>query len=288
MANVRIKDLPTNTPAPASWFAAEVMTTPGLFTTSRAQLSSVINAGSNPLWESSAQTVFTLSGNWNSTYVSYFLQNKDRLWSALTTVSAFSGIWTAAYNTLIASTGAPKWDIASVQASSVWTTTNTFSSNWQLSNSVFTTVRSNSAGWGGQSADVYNTVNPLSGYWTSASTTVTANSARWTSVFNSVSPVSGRWQSVYSYVNSVSSITPRRFAADVGDGTNSTFALVHNFGTRDVITQVYRNSTGSVYGGPGSSPTPPSNFIVNTDVNTVTLNFASAPIANQFRVVILG
>jgi hypothetical protein len=64
--------------------------------------------------------------------------------------------------------------------------------------------------------------------------------------------------------------------ANVGDGTNTTYAITHNLNSRDVIVQVYDNATYE-------------NVFVDTarpTVNTVTLTFATAPALNSYRVLI--
>lgn len=71
----------------------------------------------------------------------------------------------------------------------------------------------------------------------------------------------------------------RRVVADLGDGTATSFSVTHNLNSRDVMVQVYDNA--SPYG------------VVFTDVematvNTCTVRFATAPTANQYRVVVIG
>lgn len=72
---------------------------------------------------------------------------------------------------------------------------------------------------------------------------------------------------------------PKRFAADVGDGSNTSFTITHNLGTRDLQVGIYRNS---------------GNYdeveceVRHTSTTQVTLIFSSAPTSNQFRVVITG
>jgi hypothetical protein len=64
--------------------------------------------------------------------------------------------------------------------------------------------------------------------------------------------------------------------ANVGDGTNTTYNVNHNLGTRDVIVQLYDNATyDSVYVD-----------TVRTNIDTVTLTFATAPASNAYRVLI--
>lgn len=65
-------------------------------------------------------------------------------------------------------------------------------------------------------------------------------------------------------------------AANVGDGTNTSYTITHNLNSRDVIVQVYDNATYE-------------NVFVDTarpTVNTVTLTFATAPALNSYRVII--
>lgn len=64
--------------------------------------------------------------------------------------------------------------------------------------------------------------------------------------------------------------------ANVGDAVNTSYAITHSLGTRDVIVQMYDNTTyDTVYVD-----------TVRTDANTVTLTFASAPALNAYRVLI--
>ena len=66
------------------------------------------------------------------------------------------------------------------------------------------------------------------------------------------------------------------YAASVGNGTLTTIPVTHNLGTRDVIVQVYEVTTfDTVYVE-----------TVRTSTSVVTLEFASAPTTNQYRVVI--
>ncbi len=71
----------------------------------------------------------------------------------------------------------------------------------------------------------------------------------------------------------------RRFAANVGDGSATQFTVTHNFNTRDVKVSVYRNS------GNFDEVLPD---IERSSVNAVIVRFATAPTANQFRVVVVG
>ncbi len=70
----------------------------------------------------------------------------------------------------------------------------------------------------------------------------------------------------------------RKAAANVGNGTNVSFALVHSFNTRDVVVNVYDNATYDTV----------EVDVVRTDADTVTVTFAEAPAASAYRVVIIG
>lgn len=64
--------------------------------------------------------------------------------------------------------------------------------------------------------------------------------------------------------------------ANVGDGTNTSYAITHNLGTRDVIVQIFDNATyETVY-----------TDVTRTSTNVVTLTFATAPSSNAYRVLI--
>jgi hypothetical protein len=71
----------------------------------------------------------------------------------------------------------------------------------------------------------------------------------------------------------------RKFTSTVGDGSATSYAINHNFNTRDVQVEVYRNS--------GNYDTIICD-VQRTSVNQVTLIFATAPTAAQFAVVILA
>lgn len=66
------------------------------------------------------------------------------------------------------------------------------------------------------------------------------------------------------------------YAANVGDTTNTSFALTHNLGTRDVIVSIYDNTTYEEV----------ITDVVLTSTSVVTVNFAVAPATNAYRVVI--
>ena len=74
-----------------------------------------------------------------------------------------------------------------------------------------------------------------------------------------------------------SAVVVSKYAANVGDGTNTSYTITHNLGTRDVIVSVYE-ATGSY-----------AEVICDVNhatTNTITLLFSVAPTSNQYRVVV--
>jgi hypothetical protein len=72
-------------------------------------------------------------------------------------------------------------------------------------------------------------------------------------------------------------IAVRKYAANVGDGTATTYTVSHNLGTKDVIVSVYDNSS------------PYAELICDvqhTSTTAITLLFSVAPTSNQYRVVV--
>lgn len=71
----------------------------------------------------------------------------------------------------------------------------------------------------------------------------------------------------------------RKYSADIGDGTATSYTITHNFGTRDVSVHLYEG--GSPYAQIESD-------IEHATSNTITVKFATAPTSNQYRVVVIG
>ena len=71
----------------------------------------------------------------------------------------------------------------------------------------------------------------------------------------------------------------KAYSTDVGNGADTSIVVTHSLGTRDVIVQCYDNTTpwGQVY---------PE--VQHTSTTTVTLEFASAPTSNQYRVTVMA
>lgn len=70
----------------------------------------------------------------------------------------------------------------------------------------------------------------------------------------------------------------KKASANVGNNSNTSFAVSHNLGTQDVTVQIYDNSTYDTVEAD----------VVRTDTNTVTVSFATAPASNAYRVVVIG
>jgi hypothetical protein len=74
-----------------------------------------------------------------------------------------------------------------------------------------------------------------------------------------------------------STVVVSKYAANVGDGTNTTYTVSHNLGTKDVIVSLYDNSS------------PYAEVICDvqhTSTSAITLLFSVAPTSNQYRVVV--
>lgn len=95
---------------------------------------------------------------------------------------------------------------------------------------------------------------------------------------NNFSAVAGTGITVNSGgINIDDSVVVRKYAANVGDGSNTSLTVTHNLNTRDVIVTLYDNSS------------PYAEVIcdvLHATVNTVTLQFSVAPTSNQYRVVV--
>ena len=70
----------------------------------------------------------------------------------------------------------------------------------------------------------------------------------------------------------------RKYSTSIGNSASTQFSVTHNLGTRDVLVQVYDNTTYETV----------EVYVERTTSNTVTLQFAVAPSSNAYRVVISG
>lgn len=72
-------------------------------------------------------------------------------------------------------------------------------------------------------------------------------------------------------------IAANKFAASVGDGAATSYAITHNLNITDVEVEIFEVSSGeTVYAD-----------VVRTSANVITVSFAAAPTTNQYRVIIM-
>jgi hypothetical protein len=70
----------------------------------------------------------------------------------------------------------------------------------------------------------------------------------------------------------------RKVTQVIGDGAATSFAVTHGFGIREVMVQVYDQSTYETV----------ITDVVRTETNLVTVSFSTAPPTNQYKVVVIG
>lgn len=97
---------------------------------------------------------------------------------------------------------------------------------------------------------------------------------------NTISAVAGTGITVTSGgINIDTSVVVRKYAANVGDASSTSYTITHSLNTRDVQVTVYDNSS------------PYAEVICDvqhTSTSAVTLLFSIAPTSNQYRVVVQG
>ena len=74
-----------------------------------------------------------------------------------------------------------------------------------------------------------------------------------------------------------SAVVVSKYAADVGDGSATSYTITHNLNTRDVVVSVYEAS--GTYAEVVCD-------VAHATANTITLAFSVAPTSNQYRVVV--
>ena len=82
-----------------------------------------------------------------------------------------------------------------------------------------------------------------------------------------------------SGINIDTSVVVTKYAANVGDGSNTSYTITHNLNTKDVEVTVYDNSS------------PYAEVVCDvqhTSTSAITLLFSVAPTSNQYRVVVHG
>ena len=71
-------------------------------------------------------------------------------------------------------------------------------------------------------------------------------------------------------------VSLKKFSASIGDGSNTSYTVNHALGSRDVIVQLFDNSSYDTVIAD----------VVRTDINNVTISFTVAPSTNDIRVLI--
>ena len=74
------------------------------------------------------------------------------------------------------------------------------------------------------------------------------------------------------------SVVARKFSASIGNGSSTSIAVTHSLGTKDVTVMVRANADDAHVLAD----------IVSTDINNVTITFATAPASNAYRVTVHG
>lgn len=81
-----------------------------------------------------------------------------------------------------------------------------------------------------------------------------------------------------SGVNIDSSVVARKFNANIGNGAATAIAVTHSLGTKDVAVELRATADDAHVLAD----------VVSTDINTVTITFATAPASNAYRVTVIG
>lgn len=211
-----------------------------------------------------ANQIDSLSSNIVVELSGFFVDGNFTVNGTISALGGNSNQWNSTYNTMQANSAGWESVESTVYANSAkwesnYTTTNTYSGLWQ---SVYTTVSAFSASWE-ESAEILPTVtNYLS------TNNVLLLSA---TVMDSLS-VGG---TIYTSTTADSVL---KYSANVGNGIGSSFNIIHNFNTKDIVVSVYDNNTNIQ-----AYPT-----VSILDFDTINLQFNFIPPSNAYKVVVLG
>jgi hypothetical protein len=70
----------------------------------------------------------------------------------------------------------------------------------------------------------------------------------------------------------------KKYSVSIGDGSNTSYTITHNLGSRDVHVTIYNNSTYDEV----------ITDVTHSTTNTLTVVFATAPSSDAYRVVVVG
>jgi hypothetical protein len=146
---------------------------------------------------------------------------------------------------------------------------------WELSNDGSTYA---AIGNSGDVSSLADRVSANEGDISTLQSDVLINASDIAANASDISALSGRVSTNESDISNLQSDKTDKFSTDVGNGANTSFAVSHNLGTKDVIVNIYDNASYDTV----------ETDVVRTDTNTVTVSFTVAPSSNAYRVVVIG
>ena len=200
---------------------------------------STVNTNS-ALWSSSYTTTRNNSGGWQSVYATVNATSGD--WeisagvlgnSSYTTLNANSASWSIAYTNVNANSAkrdsvyssvnatSGTWDTSAVKSTTLYTTVNANSSEWNKATTVYSTVKSNSAKWD----SVYSSVNTNSSLWVNAFQTIQSTAPNWNATHTSYAVNSSRWNTADTHITRLNVISGKW---DSSYTTSNTYSAIWN------------------------------------------------------------
>jgi|SRR6516165_5972 hypothetical protein len=247
-------------PVQRDWIAETVVTSSAATLTLTAANSCYVFTGSAP----TTWSLLPVAGNVG---VMHILENRGSAAITLTAVGA-DHIWLGA--SIVSMTIAAGGSLMVVNDGTYWNALSV-----DLANNCVGLLPVASGGTGantlaGAGIEVLSHKGAANGYAGLGATSVVPTAQLGTGAANSGSFLRGdqSWQYV----------SPAVYTATIGNGSLTTFTINHNLGTRNVTVVVYNAATYEVVNC--------DKFL--TDLNNVTLTFATAPATNAYAVVVLG